>query len=361
MFIRTLRFGVIVLEPFFGMGENMRNRALLAALASVAMTGLGSVAAQAQIYSDTFNSAASAANYNVYQTLNSASGNTSTAVFGFDYSSLGIPAAPANGLTDTGTTALRVQSDDTTATASSYIIGDISVVTKGLVLPSQYTLSVEVWSNYVGGASIADVNGSNSSTGATIGIGTLGTSFDSAVSNAAQGGVLVDAVRDATSGGGTYRVYASGNNYGNPPASGMYTAGNDATASQFGTADDSNFYKTLFPSVSAPAAQSTAAPGTQGGSTPAGVFGFAWHNETLQQTGTNVIWSIDGTVIATIPDSLATAGDSQIALGDQDSNTSTGPTTYNFDLFENLVVTPEPASLSMLGLGAMSLLARRRK
>lgn len=349
----------------------MRNacRALLIA----AVTAMGSLAAHGQVlYSDTFNTAASAANYNVYQTLNSTGGNTSSAVFGYDYSSLGIPAAPANGLTDLGTgqTALRVQSDDTTATSSTYIIGAVGVVTKGLTLPSQYTVSVEVWSNYVGGTTIADTAGSNSSTGPIIGVGTAGTGVDYAVSNSSgttgvipgQGGIVVDAVRDATSGGGTYRAYANGSNLGNPPPTGVYTAGNDSTASMYNTTDDGSYYASFMPSVSAPTAESTAAS-TQTGSTPAGVFGFAWHNETLQQTGTSVIWSIDGHVVATVPDSdaSATAGGSQIEFGDQDSNTGTGPTTYNFDLFENLVVTPEPASLSMLGLGALSLLARRRK
>jgi hypothetical protein len=337
----------------------MRNvHRVLLAVAAVASLPL---MASAQYYSDTFNSSADASNYNVYQTTGASSGNTSTAVFGYNYSALGIPAAPSNGLTDTGTTALRVQSDDTIATTSA-VIGAISVVTKGLVLPSTYSVSVEVWGNYVGGTTIGDANGSNSSTGAAVGIGALGTSYDSATSNATQGGVLLDAVRDATSSGGTYRVYASGNNYGNPPASGMYAAGNDTTASMYTTTDGTapGFYKDIFPSVAAPTAQSTAAS-TQTGMTVAGEFGFAWHNETFTQTGTSVLWYIDGNLIATVADSLATAGGSQIALGDQDSNTSTGPTTYNFDLYENLVVTPEPASLSMLGLGAMSLLARRRK
>lgn len=349
----------------------MRNVRFLLGAAVVAAMPL--MASAQIVYSDTFNGDTSA-DYNVYQTFNTTGGNTSSAVFGFDYSSLGIPAAPTNGLTDTGTTALRVQSDDTSATQNSgtpnYIIGAISVVTKGLTLPSQYKMSVEVWSNYVGGTSIADVNGSNSSTGATIGIGTAGTGVDYALTNGGsigpytnQGGVLVDNVRDATASGGTYRVYINGTNEGNTFPNNFYAAGTDATASQYSTSDAGGFYKNIFPSVSAPTAQSSVAS-TQSGSTPAGVFGFAWHNETLEQTGTNVIWSIDGNVIATIPDSAVTLfGGSQIALGDQDSNNGTGPTTYNFDLYENLMVTalPEPASVSMLGLGAMSLLARRRK
>jgi hypothetical protein len=76
-----------------------------------------------------------------------------------------------------------------------------------------------------------------------------------------------------------------------------------------------------------------------------------------------LIWYIDGNKIATVADSLMTAGGSQIGLGDQDSNTGNGTSPYNFNLYENLVVSalPEPASASLLGLGALSLLARRRK
>ena len=50
-------------------------------------------------------------------------------------------------------------------------IGAISVVTKNLVLPAQYKVSVEVWGNYVGGTTIADSGGTNGTTVPTIGIG----------------------------------------------------------------------------------------------------------------------------------------------------------------------------------------------
>jgi hypothetical protein len=236
-------------------------------------------------------------------------------------------------------------------------------------LPAKYQVSVEVWSNYVGGTTIADTGGSNSSTGATIGVQTKGTSYDSAITNAAQGGVLVDAVRDATASGGTYRAYINGTNEGNAGVINNYYAAGpmtaiDSTPSQYSTTDNSNYYASFMPSQTAPAVQTPpSGSSTQTGSTPAGVFGFAWHNETVTQDGTNVTWAIDGHTIATIPDTAFTSGGSGVVLGDQDSNTGVGPATYNADIFDDLTITalPEPASLSFLGIAGLAVLRRRRQ
>ena len=325
--------------------------------------GFSPLAARAVgLYSDDFNTAASATNYNVFQTTGASSANTGSAGFAFDYSTLGIPSAP-NSLGDASTVGLRVQSDQLTATTSD-LIGAISVVTKNLVLPAQYKVSVEVWGNYVGGTTINDAGGTNGTTGATIGIGAAGTSYDSATTNSVQGGVLVDALRDPSASGGTYRVYINGTNQGNSNANfAIYAASGGSNAATTAQMYTNAYYGPLFPVVSAPAIQSGAAT-TQTGSTQAGVFGFAWHNETITQDGTNVTWAIDGTTIATVPDSSVTLfGGSQIALGDQDGNLTTGPATYNFDVFDDLVVTavPEPTSLALLGLMGAGMLARRRR
>jgi hypothetical protein len=332
--------------------------------ALVACAALSASTAKAgTLYSDNFNTDTSA-NYNVYSTTGG-SGATGVATFAFDYSTLGIPSAP-NSLGDTSTLGLRVQSDQTSNTTSD-LIGAVSVATKNLNLPSQYTVQVEVWGNYIGGTTINDANGSNGTTGPTIAAQVAGTTYDSATTNSAaqEGGVLTDAIRDATSSGGTYRVYLNGTNQGNTSGDeGIYAAASsntDSTAAQYTNA----YYTSKFPAVSAPTVQSTAAS-TQTGMTQPGVFGFAWHTVTLTNNGTNTIWSIDGNTIATIPDTSFTVGGSQISLGDQDSNTSMSSAgangmLYNFDIFDDLVVTtPEPASLSLLALVGTGLIARRR-
>src|SRR5580704_4634784 len=135
-------------------------------------------AAHAQIFSDNFNTATSANNYNVFSSTAGAGGAaTGTATFAFNYSTLGIPSAP-NGLGDTSTIGLRVQSDETGNTSPD-VLGAISVVTKNLVLPAQYKVQVSVWGNYIGGTTINDAGGSNGTTGPTVGIGSKGSTIQS--------------------------------------------------------------------------------------------------------------------------------------------------------------------------------------
>jgi hypothetical protein len=342
-----------------------------AAAIAILVSAFGATVSQAQIlYSDTFATDTSA-NYNVFQTTG-ASGNTANVTFAFNYSSLGVPAAPiVNGIGNgTSQVGLRVQSDELQSTTSD-LIGAVSVVAKNVTLPAAYKLQVAVWGNYIGGTTINDAAGSNGTTGPTVATGVKGATYSSATTNgaASEGGFLADQIRDPTGSGGTYRVYIGGVNQGNSNgAFHVYAAsgGSDAatTAQMFSNA----YYASTFPAVSAPTAQSSAAT-TQTGTTPVGTFGFAWHVVTVQDDGTNTTWSIDNLLIATIPDTDYTRGGSTIALGDQDSNTgastaANGP-TYNFDLFSNLVVTtlavPEPGSLSLVTMAGVAFLVRRRR
>ena len=190
------------------------NRLFKLALAVCAGSSLSLGVRAAPLFSDNFNTTGSAANYNIFQTtapvvsalgLSRSPSITRPWVF---------PRLPNSG--DSTTLGLRVQSDQTANTTSD-LIGAISVATKSLSLPSAYKVQVDVWGNYIGGTTINDANGTNGSTGATIATGVKGTTYDSATTNgtATEGGFLTDSIRDATSAGGTYRVYLNAVNTAN--------------------------------------------------------------------------------------------------------------------------------------------------
>ena len=76
------------------------------------------------------------------------------------------------------------------------------------------------------------------------------------------------------------------------------------------------------------------------------------------------MWAIDGHTITTVPVGNVTFAGNQIALGNDDTglsgNSATKNQLYNAEIFDNLSITPEPASLGLLGLGALMLGQRRR-
>jgi hypothetical protein len=159
----------------------MNHTRLVAAAMAVLPAAIFPAISSAAVYSDDFNSAADAANYNVLITAG-ATGPSSDATFGYDYSALGIPAAPHTA--DSTTLGLRLRVDNLQSSVGT-VVGAIAVATKGLSLPSQYVVSADVWGNYIGGTSIA-ASGANGSTGAAMGIGTSGTSLQYIVSRGEQ-------------------------------------------------------------------------------------------------------------------------------------------------------------------------------
>lgn len=316
--------------------------------------GFGALALNAQvIYSDGFSSSADSANYNTFVTAG-ATGPSSDATFGYDYSALGIPAAPNT--TDGSTFGLRLRVDNLQSSVGT-VVGAVEVATTGVSLPSQYVISADVWGNYIGSGSSIASSGVNGSTGAAMGVGTTGTSLQYVAAN---NGLLVEAFHD--NGGGAnqeYRVYTD-NTHPNPTTAGYWAAGNSSTSASY-----NDPYYSFLGSHTAPAAQVTVSA-TQGGSTPAGIIGFAWHTMTITQDGVNMTWAIDGHTITTVPDSALTLAGSQISLGADDSgltgSSAANNQLFNADIWDNLTITtvPEPVTSSFLMLGAAGLLVSRR-
>jgi hypothetical protein len=315
------------------------------AVSLVALLG-GSLAGQAQtLFSDNFD-ATDGSTWKVNASNPAAGGDSAT--FLFDYSTVGIPAAPNSGGTTIG---LKLQ-----ANATAGVFSGISVSPLGQNFTGDYQLRFDLWQNFNGPA---PTGGSGSTQLSGAGIGTAGTTPQWA-------GATYDSLFFLTTGDGNsaqdYRVYPVGNNA--PVTTGYYAAGT-------GTAPDarnqSHPYYASFGGVSAPLAQATLFP-QQSGTTLIGSQAFEWHDVAITKTGDLVTWDIDGVRIATVNAAGLKLGGGNLLLAHSDINagSSTDPNAgaLSFGLVDNVrvVTVPEPSTWALLGAGTLLLLggARRR-
>jgi hypothetical protein len=334
-----------------------------ASLLALSVMAVPVVASAAPLFSEDFDTDHTA-NW-VYNT--SINGDTASrsdlggaADFHFDYSTVGIPAAPGG----TSTIGMQLQANLPGTNGGTGIFSAISASPKDLVLPSSYKLTFYAWQNTVG-AFPAGGSGSTQLTNASVGVSGATAEF--------AGGTMTGVQFAASGDGGTnpdYRAYtalmphtAGGVLTG---ADGVYSAGTD---SSYG--NNSNTYYTALndgTSIQPPSAQAALYP-SQTGKLAAGTPAFAWRLWEIDKTGDSITWSIDGLKIATVPASLfpATFGGDNISFGQADINA--GPSTdanaavLQFGLIDNITVSavPEPASLGLVGIGAAALLGRRRR
>src|SRR3954451_10971929 len=295
----------------------------------------------ATLYSQDFN-VNDAANWTV---LPSTGANTTDVVtdFFYDYSAIGVPAAP-NG---TGTRGLKMTANNTAA-----VFGGVTVSPTGQSFSGDYSLSFDMWQNYAGPLG---PGGSGTTQFTQYGIGTAGTSsqwIGSASKDSVSFGTTLDG-GSATD----YRAYSSAANTSYPSGNAVYQAPG-------GAINNSAAYYAIYTPQSAPAAQVTSFPG-QTGSTDPGETAFKWRRVTIDVNGGFAYWSIDGLPLAKVDLSTVTLGGSNILLGMSDTNatSSTDPNrvALNVTLIDNILVdVPEPSTIVLCLFGAIGGLFMRR-
>jgi hypothetical protein len=314
---------------------------LLSAAAVIALAM--SVPAEAQVlYNQNFD-ADSTANWTVN---NGPSDNL--ADFFFDYNTAGIPSAPNSGGTTRG---LKLGANYTNA-----IFSGVSVSPTGQSFAGDYTVRFDWWSNFNGPA---PVGGSGSTQMSTFGLDTSGTVVQ--WPGGSQDSIWFAATGDGNSAS-DWRAYSPTAATRYTDASGVYAAGTQA-----GSTNASDPYYASFGSVSAPAAQLALFP-QQTGTTLVGSAAFEWHDVLITKSGSNVTWTVDGILIATVPvadDTVLTGNNIFFGHSDTNGTSSTDPNDVAllFSLIDNVVVSvvPEPTSMTLVGVGALGLLRRRRR
>lgn len=295
-----------------------------------------SVASSAMDFSEDFE-VDSSANW----TVNNGPSDAATDFF-FDYSLVGIPAAP-NG---TGTRGAKLQ-----ANLANGIFSGMSVSPTGLSLPDYYTLSFDWWANSVGPF---PGGGSGSTNLSTFGVGTSGTVAQWA------GGVQDSVWFAATGDGGSsadWRAYSSAAATSYPDGDLVYTGASrnapDPTYASFGDVAPPFDQATLFPN--------------QIGNIQVGAAGFEWHEVEIFKGPDKVTWTVDGVLIASVDPTTVTFGGNNFFLGHSDINATSSTDANRFDLLftliDNINVTavPEPSTAFMTLFGAASLAIVRRR
>ncbi len=344
---------------------------------------VGSFAASAHanvLFSDNFNTTGSSANWtiNTGPSAPAAVASQQDATFAYDYSAMGIPAAP--GSSDTLGMRLRANIPGSAAapvvTRPSQTLSGISVSPAGMNFGTNYQATFYAWSNFNGSPNASGLADNGNSEGGTnnllFAVGTSGT-VPLVVGNTglAAAPSAMDGIGFATTGDGgitnDYRVYPQSGTIVPTTTAGVYAAGSNSNTAA---------YYMAMPSLaphSAPAIQQSIssaeyaldASNTQAGQTQIGAFGFAWHKVVLTKNGGIVTWDIDDTRIATFDASALTLGGGDIAIGESDVNgTTTRHPSLLFSVIDNLTVTdtvPEPASFGLLATGLAALGLRRRR
>ncbi len=280
---------------------------------------------QVTMFADNFD-ANSATNW----MANSSSGDNGV-TFSFDYSALGIPAAPN---TTNGTTSGMQMK----ANLSLGAVAAVSLSPMNQTFAGDYRVRFDGWMNvngpFPGG-------GGGSTEFLTAGIGTSGTRAEWTGNSSADGYYF--SVNGDGGSSDTATATADYNAYIGPTvqaaATGDYWAGTDTTARGNGNL----YYTTTFPTgQAAPATQQINYPQQSGNLNP-GTFGLAWHDVIVSKRGSTVDWVVDGVRFCTISNATFTASNVFVGFWDPFSSLSSN-NVINFGLVDNLRVESPAAA-----------------
>lgn len=298
----------------------MRPRPFTTLLAAGALGSLGLTSAQGQttLFSDDFETDTTA-QWDVFE--GSGDGVPDfTAEFHYDYSALGIPAAPSGGATTRGVK-FTVNKDDVAATAG------VSAYPKGQSFAGDYALLVDMWLGYNGPA----FGGSGSTEYGTFGINHAGgkATWDDVTVTDSDGTWFAVDGEAGTGASGDYRAY-DGLMGGPPFRLGLLDGGfldrdgDGAAENEVNPTQPLTFpLKAILP---APPGETPGAPGKQ------------WVRVEVRQRAGEVTWLINGFVIASRVN--ASGFDSgNVMIGNMDVFSSiAAPKDQNFVVFDNLRV-----------------------
>lgn len=264
------------------------------------------------IFSDPFDANSAAA-----WTVNKSSAD-SRVTFAFDYSSLGIPAAPRS---PGGTTkGLKLE-----ANVSLTTVAALSLSPTGQSFGGNYRLHYDLWMNQGGPFPQGAVGSTQHHTS---GVGTAGNrvQWNSGTADGVWFAVDGEGQADDTSFSlPDWRSYIGTTLQ--TTNSGVYAAGRGPNV----RGNNNPYYLNVFPGgQTAPAAQ------LQSGGLEGGTIGFGWRDVIVSKSGNVIEWFIDGLKIASVTNSLSA---SNIFVGYWDSFSSLAANTnLQFGLVDNLRV-----------------------
>jgi hypothetical protein len=267
-----------------------------------------------------------------------------TANFNYDYSAIGVPAAPGG----SSSRGLKM-----TANNSGGVFSGFSVSPTGKSFSGDYRLEFDMWQNYVGPLG---AGGSGTTQLSTYGIGTSGTT--PFWPGAATKNLVAFALTLDGESANDVRVYSSA-------ALTSYASGNPVYNGATSN-NNSNAYYAGFTAQSAPAAQVVLFPG-QTASNNVGETSFAWRHVVIDVAAGQATWSVDGLVLGKLGLAGLTLGGGNIFFGHSDTNATSSADAndvlLNVTLIDNVKVTgvPEPTGLALVAIGAIAVAARRRK